>query len=113
MCYALSQRPTRHMMRRVGPCSTPRATITHSPHASTTHTIAPSLDPEDHADAIDTRWRSDLHQRLRPADNPQAFSILNTLVLQMGQTPRVAGLRFLSITRLGFLISTFFLHFIQ
>jgi hypothetical protein len=43
----------------------------------------------------------------------QAFSILNTFVPQAGQTPRVAGLRFLSITRLGFLISTFFLHFMQ
>lgn len=43
----------------------------------------------------------------------QAFSILNTLVPQAGHTPRVAGLRFLSITRLGVLISTFFLHFMQ
>jgi len=43
----------------------------------------------------------------------QALSILNTFVPQVGQTPWVAGLRFLSVTRRGFLISTFFLHFIQ
>jgi hypothetical protein len=43
----------------------------------------------------------------------QRFSILNTFVPQTGHTPRVAGLRFLSVTRMGFLISTFFLHFIQ
>ena len=43
----------------------------------------------------------------------QAFSILNTLVPHTGHTPRVAGLRFLSMTRLVFLISTFFLHFMQ
>ena len=43
----------------------------------------------------------------------QRFSILNTFVPQTGQTPRVAGLRFLSVTRMGFLISTFLLHFMQ
>jgi hypothetical protein len=43
----------------------------------------------------------------------QRFSILNTFVPHTGQTPWVAGLRFLSITRLGLLISLFFLHFMQ
>ncbi len=43
----------------------------------------------------------------------QRFSILNTFVPQTGQTPWVAGLRFLSITRRGFLISLFLLHFMQ
>ena len=42
-----------------------------------------------------------------------ALPILNTFVPQIGQVPRVAGLRFLSTTWLGFFISTFFLHFIQ
>jgi hypothetical protein len=45
--------------------------------------------------------------------NTQRFSILNTFVLHTGQTPCVAGLRFLSITRRGFFISLFFLHFMQ
>lgn len=43
----------------------------------------------------------------------QALPILNTFVLQTGHTPLVAGLPFLRVTRIGFLISTFFLHFIQ
>lgn len=37
----------------------------------------------------------------------------NTLVPQTGQTPRVAGLLFLSTIACGFLISLFVLHFIQ
>jgi hypothetical protein len=48
-----------------------------------------------------------------PAVEIQRFSILNTFVPQTGQTPWVAGLRFLSMTRLGFFISRDFLHFIQ
>jgi len=53
--------------------------------------------------------------RLRPGQVPdiQRFSILNTFVPHTGQTPWVAGLRFLSITRRGLLISLFFLHFMQ
>jgi hypothetical protein len=43
----------------------------------------------------------------------QRFSILNTLVPHTGQTPCVAGLWFLSITRFGFFISLFFRHFMQ
>jgi hypothetical protein len=43
----------------------------------------------------------------------QRFSILNTFVPQLGQTPCVAGLPFFSVTRLGSLISTFLLHFMQ
>jgi hypothetical protein len=37
----------------------------------------------------------------------------NTLVPQVGQTPWVAGLLFFKVTALAFLISTFFLHFMQ
>jgi hypothetical protein len=43
----------------------------------------------------------------------QALPILNTFVLHTGHTPRVAGLPFLRVTIIGFLISTFFLHFMQ
>jgi hypothetical protein len=39
--------------------------------------------------------------------------IRNTLVPQTGQTPWVAGRLFFRVTDLGFLISTFFLHFMQ
>ena len=49
----------------------------------------------------------------RSTTHAQAFPILNTLVPQAGQIPCVAGLRFLSVTRFGFFISTFFLHFMQ
>lgn len=42
-----------------------------------------------------------------------ARPILNTLVPHTGQTPSVAGLPFFRVTCLGFLMSTFFLHFIQ
>ncbi len=37
----------------------------------------------------------------------------NTLVPQRGQIPCVAGRLFFKVMALGFLISTFFLHFIQ
>ena len=39
--------------------------------------------------------------------------ILNTLVPHLGQVPLVAGRLFFKVTCLGFLISTFFLHFMQ
>ena len=46
-------------------------------------------------------------------DYGYAFSILKTLVPHLGQTPVVAGLLFLRVTFLGFLISTLPLHFTQ
>jgi len=52
-------------------------------------------------------------ENLLAAVDTQRFSILNTFVPHTGQTPWVAGLRFLSITRRGFFISLFFLHFMQ
>jgi hypothetical protein len=53
------------------------------------------------------------HQNPLAAADTYRFSILNTFVPHTGQTPWVAGLRFLSITRRGFFISLFFLHFMQ
>jgi hypothetical protein len=42
-----------------------------------------------------------------------ALPILNTLVPQFGQKPRVAGLLFFMVICMGFLISTFCRHFTQ
>jgi hypothetical protein len=46
-------------------------------------------------------------------DRLQAFPILNTFVLQVGQVPWVAGRPFFMVMALGALISLVALHFTQ